>query len=101
MRSTGIRLSPDDLRAVLAGCVRSGGEATVLARSAMTGSRWIWRPAVSVYLQRFANCLADRGGTIRRPREIDYAAFAGDRPSQIVLRGKDLDLALAGQTTPS
>ena len=90
----GIRLSPDDLRAVLAGCVRAAGEATG-ARA--LGGDWLvvdLAAGGTVYLQRVANAwriVAGRYGGL----EIDYAAFVGDRPSRIVLRGKDLDLALA------
>ncbi|MEO5739451.1 MAG: hypothetical protein ABIS29_02530 [Vicinamibacterales bacterium] len=89
----GIRLGPDDLRAMLAGCVKAAAE----ARGARAyGTDWL---AVdvdggTVYLRRIGNAwriVAGRYGGI----EIDYAAFQGDRPSQVVLRGADLSLALA------
>ena len=90
----GIRLSPDDLRAVLAGCVRASSEATG-ARA--FGADWLavdLAAGGTVYLRRVGNAwriVAGRYGDL----EIDYAAFAGARPSRVVLRGKDLDLALA------
>jgi hypothetical protein len=90
----GIRLGPDDLRAMLAGCVRSASEATA-ARA--YGPDWLavdLAAAGTVYLHRSANAwqiVAGRYGQL----EVDYPAFQGSRPSQVVLRGPDLDLALA------
>jgi hypothetical protein len=90
----GIRLSPDDLRAVLAGCVRAAGEA---ASARAFGDDWLaveMAAGGTAYLRRVGTVwriVAGRYGGL----EIDYAAFAGDRPSRIVLRGKDLDLSLA------
>lgn len=90
----GIRLSPDDLRALLAGCVRAAPEAQG-ARA--FGADWLavdLTAGGAVYLRRVGNAwriVAGRYGDL----EIDYAAFAGARPSRVVLRGKDLDLALA------
>ena len=90
----GIRLSPDDLRAVLAGCVRAAGEA---ASARAFGDDWLaveMAAGGTVYLRRVGavwRIVAGRYAGL----EIDYAAFAGDRPSRIVLRGKDLDLSLA------
>ena len=90
----GIRLSPNDLRSVLAGCVRAAGEATG-ARA--FGADWLavnLSAGGSVYLRRVGNAwriVAGRYGDV----EVDYTAFSGNRPSRVVLRGKDLDLALA------
>ncbi len=90
----GIRLGPDDLRALLAGCVRAASDATG-ARA--YGPDWLAvDPAAggTIYLRRAGNAwriVAGRYGGL----EIDYAAFQGDRPSQVVLRGPDLSLALA------
>ena len=89
----GIRLVPDDLRAMLAGCVRSASEATA-ARA--YGPDWLAvdLPAGgTVYLRRIENAwriVACRHSGL----EIDYPAFQGGRPSQVALRGPDLDLAL-------
>ena len=89
----GIRLGPDDLRAMLSGCVRAAGEsATARAYSA----DWLavdLAAGGTVYLRRIENAwriVAGRYGGL----EIDYPAFQGARPSQAVLRGPDLDLAL-------
>ena len=90
----GIRLSPDDLRAVLAGCVRAAGEPTA-ARA--FGADWLavdFAAGGTAYLRRVGNVwriVAGRYGDL----EIEYAAFAGNRPSRVALRGKDLDLALS------
>ena len=90
----GIRLSPDDLRAVLAGCVRAAGEAT---RARAFGADWLavdLNAGGSVYLRRVGNAwriVAGRYGDL----EVDYTSFAGNRPSRVVLRAKDLNLALA------
>ncbi len=90
----GLRLGPDDLRAMLAGCVRAAADSTG-ARA--YGADWLavdLAAGGTVYLQRIANAwriVAGRYGGL----EIDYAAFQGDRPSQVVLRGAGLDLALA------
>lgn len=90
----GIRLGPDDLRAVLAGCVRAAGESTA-ARS--YGADWLGVDLAAggtIHLRRMENAwriVAGRYGGL----EIDYPAFQRDRPSQIVLRGADLNLGLA------
>lgn len=89
----GIRLGPDDLRAMLSGCVRAAADATA-ARS--YGEDWLavdLAAGGTMYLRRGAGAwriVAGRYGGL----EIDYPAFHGDRPSQVVLRGTDLDLAL-------
>jgi hypothetical protein len=89
----GLRLGPDDLRAMLAGCVRAAGESTA-ARA--FGADWLavdLAAGGTVYLQRIASAwriVAGRYGGL----EIDYATFQGSRPSQVVLRGADLNLVL-------
>jgi hypothetical protein len=90
----GIRLGPDDLRAMLTGCVRSAADATT-ARA--YGTDWLaidLAAGGTVYLRRSDGVwriVAGRYGGL----EIDYPAFQGDRPSQVVLRGADLSLVLA------
>jgi hypothetical protein len=90
----GIRLGPDDLRAMLAGCVRAASDSTG-ARA--YGPDWLavdLAAGGTIYLRRAANAwriVAGRYGGL----EIEYAAFQGDRPSRVVLRGPDLSLALA------
>lgn len=90
----GIRLGPDDLRALLSGCVRAAAESTV-ARAYGADWRAIDLAAGgTIYLQRIGGAwriVAGRYGGL----EVDYAAFQGERPSQVVLRGTDLNLALA------
>ena len=89
----GIRLGPDDLRAMFSGCVRAAGEATT-ARA--YGADWLavdLAAGGTVYLRRIDNAwriVAGRYGGL----EIDYPAFQGARPSQVVVRGPDLNLAL-------
>jgi hypothetical protein len=90
----GIRLGPDDLRALLSGCVRAAAESTT-ARA--YGADWLvvdLAAGGTIYLRRIAGVwqiVAGRYGGL----EVDYAAFDGARPSQVVLRGTDLNLALA------
>jgi len=90
----GLRLGADDLRALLAGCVKAAAEP---ASARAYGSEWIAVDLSSggtIYLNR-----ADNGWRIVAGRygglEIDYTAFGGDRPSQITLRGNELNLGLA------
>jgi hypothetical protein len=90
----GIRLGPDDLRAMLGGCVRAAAEPTG-ARA--YDADWLaveLAEGGTIYLRRIANAwriVAGRYGGL----EIDYAAFEEDRPSQVVLRGAGLSLELA------
>jgi hypothetical protein len=90
----GVRLGPDDLRAMLAGCVRAAAESTG-ARA--YGADWLavdLAAGGTVYLRRMGNAwriVAGRYGGL----EVDYAAFQGDRPSHVVLRGADLNLGLS------
>jgi hypothetical protein len=90
----GIRLGPDDLRAMLAGCVKASADA---ASARAYGADWI---AVdldgggTIYLHRSGTdwrIVAGRYGGL----EIDYPEFEGGRPSRVVLRGAGLSLALA------
>lgn len=89
----GIRLGPDDLRAALSGCVRAAGDATA-ARA--YGADWLaveLAAGGTAYLRRVDNAwriVAGRYGGL----EVDYPAFQGSHPSQVVLRGPDLNLAL-------
>jgi hypothetical protein len=90
----GIRLGADDLRAMLSGCVRAAAEP---ASGRGYGADWIavdLAAGGTVYLQRQGGTwriVAGRYGGL----EIDYTAFQGERPSQVALRGTDLDLAVA------
>ncbi len=90
----GIRLGPDDLRAMLSGCVRAALEP---ASGRAYGADWMAVDLASggtAYLQRQRGAwrmVAGRYGGL----EIDYPAFQGDRPSQVVLRGTDLNLNVA------
>jgi hypothetical protein len=90
----GVPLGTNDLRAVLTGCVRAASAATA-ARA--YGPEWLaveLAAGGTIYLHRVSNTwriVAGRYGGL----EIDYAAFEGDRPSRIVLRGADVNLALA------
>ena len=89
----GIRLVPDDLRAMLSGCVRAAGEATT-ARA--YGADWLAVDLASggtVYLRRLDNAWRIVAGRYDG-LEIDYTAFQSARPSQVVLRGPNLGLAL-------
>jgi hypothetical protein len=89
----GIKLGPDDLRAVMSGCVKAAPEP---AAARAYGSEWIAVDLASggtIYLRRQENAwriVAGRYGGL----EIEYANFAAGRPAQIVLRGTDLDLTL-------
>lgn len=89
----GIRLGPDDLRAMLNGCVKAAAEA---ASARAFGADWLAVELAgggTVYLHRIDNAwriVAGRYGGL----EIDYPALQGGRPSQVVLRGTDLNLSL-------
>jgi hypothetical protein len=90
----GIRLGPDDLRAMLSGCVRAAAESTA---GRAYGSDWLavdLAAGGTIYLRRVGGkwqIVAGRYGGL----EIDYPAFQGGRPSQVVLRGVDMNLALS------
>jgi hypothetical protein len=90
----GLRLGVDDLRAMLSGCVKAAAD-PVSARA--YGADWMAVELSSggtVYLNRVSGAwriVAGRYGGL----EVDYTAFAGERPSRVVLRGTDLNLGLA------
>jgi hypothetical protein len=90
----GIKLGPDDLRALLSGCVRAAADSTT-ARA--YGADWLavdLAAGGTIYLHRIGTAwriVAGRYGGL----EVDYAAFEGIRPSQVLLRAADLNLALA------
>ena len=90
----GLRLGADDLRALLSGCVKAAAEPSA-ART--YGSDWMAVDLSSggtIYLNHAGTAwriVAGRYGGL----EVDYPAFEGDRPSQITLRGTDLNLGLA------
>jgi hypothetical protein len=90
----GIRLGPDDLRAMLSGCVAASAES---AGARAYGADWLVVDLAgggSVYLRRMGNAWRIVAGRYK-DLEIDYPAFQGERPSRVVLRGADLNLALA------
>lgn len=90
----GIRLAPDDLRALLSGCVKSAADPT---DGRAYGPDWLavdLATGGTIYLRRETGVwriVAGRYGGL----EIDYPAFQGGRPSQVALRGTDLDLRLS------
>ena len=90
----GIRLGPDDLRALLSGCVKAA-PGPLGARG--FGEDWMAVELASsgrIYLHREDGAwriVAGRYGGL----EVDYTAFQGDRPSRITIRGTDLNLMLA------
>jgi hypothetical protein len=90
----GVRLGADDLRALLTGCVKAAAD----AKSAVAyGPDWLAVELASggtIFLKRTAGAwriVAGRYGGL----EVDYPAFEGNRPSQITLRGTDLNLGLS------
>jgi hypothetical protein len=89
----GVRLGPDDLRSMIAGCVRAAGEP---ASARAFGADWLAVELAgggTVYLRRVGDVwriVAGRYGGL----EVDYLAFQGDRPSQVVFRGPDVNLSL-------
>jgi len=89
----GLRLGADDLRALLTGCVKAAADP---ASARAYGSNWMAVDLSSggtIYLNRVAGAwriVAGRYGGL----EIDYPAFDGDRPSEITLRGTELNLGL-------
>jgi len=90
----GIRLGPDDLRALFTGCVKAASEPSA---GRMHGPDWMTVELASggtIYLHRERGAWRILAGRYEG-LEIDYTAFRGERPSQVVLRGKDLDLTLA------
>jgi hypothetical protein len=89
----GIRLGPDDLRAMLSGCIRA---ASVPNAPRAYGADWLAADLAAggtIYLHRAENRWRIVAGRYEG-LEIDYTSFEGDRPSKVVLRGADLSLAL-------
>lgn len=90
----GIRLGADDLRALLSGCVIAAANATA-ARS--YGPDWLAVDLPSngtLFLHRqdeMWRIVAGRHSGL----EIEYPAFENGRPSQVVLRGKDVQLTVS------
>ena len=89
----GVRLGPNDLLALLSGCVRAAANATA-ARA--YGTDWLaieLDAGGTVYLHRQNGAwqiVAGRYGGL----EVDYVAFAGNRPSEVVLRSSGVNLTL-------
>jgi hypothetical protein len=89
----GIKLGPDDLRALLSGCIKAAADPTA---GRAYGSEWVVVDLASggtIYLRRQGGAwriVAGRYGGL----EIDYPTFIGARPAQVALRGTDLDLTL-------
>ena len=89
----GLRLSPDDLRAVVSGCAKAVLDP---ASARAYGAEWIAVDLSSggaIYLRRDAGRWRIAAARYQG-LEIDYPAFSGGRPSRIVLRGTALDLGL-------
>jgi hypothetical protein len=90
----GIRLGPDDLRALLSGCVKAAAEPTA---GRAYGADWLAVDLASggtIYLRRLKTrwrIVAGRYGGL----EVDYPDVEGERPSHVVLRGADMNMALA------
>jgi hypothetical protein len=92
----GIRLGPDDLRSLLSGCVRAAAEPSA---GRAYGTDWLavdLAAGGTIYLRhqdgaRPWRIVAGRYGGI----EVDYTAFDGTRPSQVVLNGPGLSLAIS------
>jgi hypothetical protein len=90
----GVRLGPDDLRAVLAGCAKAAAEA-VSAQS--YGEDWLALTIASggtIYLHRVDGSwriVSARYGDFA----VDYLSFSGNRPSAVAVRGRDVDVVLA------
>lgn len=90
----GVKLAPDDLRALLAGCAKSAADG---ASAQSHGEDWLAIAVASggtIYLHRTAGAwriVAARYGGL----EVDYLSFAGERPSAIAVRGREVDVVLA------
>jgi hypothetical protein len=89
----GVSLGPDDLLAVLVGCVQSGADPVAgLAYGAD------WRAVelasgATIYLHQQNGKWRIVAGR-HKGLEVDYTAFGLERPTQVVLRGADLNLML-------
>jgi hypothetical protein len=89
----GVRLGPDDLLAVLVGCVQSGADA-VAGRA--YGADWLaveLASGATIYLHQQNGRWRIVAGR-HQGLEVDYTAFGPERPTQVVLRGADLNLML-------
>jgi hypothetical protein len=90
----GIRLGPDDLRAMLTGCVTASADAN---RARAYGADWIAVDLTgggTIYLRRLGTVWRIVAGRYAG-LEIDYPQMEDGRPSRVVLRGAGLSLALA------
>jgi hypothetical protein len=90
----GIRLGPDDLRALLSGCVRDSAQAE---SGRAYGPDWLvvdLAAGGAVYLRRQQGVWQAVAGRYAG-LEVDYMAFVGGRPSRLALRGTNLNLTLA------
>ena len=89
----GVRLGPDDLRAVLSGCVKANARPT---SGREYGPDWLsvdLESGGTLYLQRQAGrwrLVAGRYGGL----EIEYPQFAGEQPSQIIIRAGNANLTV-------
>ncbi len=89
----GVRLGPDDLRAVLSGCVKANARPT---SGREYGSDWLsvdLESSGTLYLQRQAGrwrFVAGRYGGL----EIEYPRFAGEQPSQIIILAANANLTV-------
>jgi hypothetical protein len=84
----GIALGPDDLRALLTGCLKASIEAT---GARQYGSDWIAADLPSsgaVYLHRQDGTWRFAAGRYSG-LEIEYTRFTGDRPAQILIRSPE------------
>ena len=89
----GIRLGPDDLRAVLSGCVKANARPT---SGREYGPDWLsvdLESGGTLYLQRQTGrwrFVAGRYGGL----DIEYPKFAGEQPSQIIIRAGNANLTV-------
>ncbi len=89
----GLRLGPDDLRAVLSGCVKANARPT---SGREYGPDWLsvdLESGGTLYLQRQTGrwrLVAGRYGGL----DIEYPKFAGEQPSQIIIRAGRANLTV-------
>ena len=89
----GARLGPDDLRAVLAGCVSASGE-PISARS--HGTDWVTVDLsmdTRLFLRREAGNWRVVAGR-RSGLDVEYLTFAAEHPREIHIRNPDLSLTI-------
>jgi hypothetical protein len=99
----GVPLGPDDLRAVLSGCVKANA---VPKSGREFGPDWISVDLDSggtVYLQRVNGQSAAWRVVAGRYAglEIEYPQFAGEQPAQIVIRSGPVPLVAAANAAPA